>query len=264
MAAAAKLDLMVPGGPRWTASDYSSDAFTKMPYVEMYEYEQIYSQVLQSINNWAEKIRGGFRDAYKGLYLGNETGKVYKLPFYSEFHHDLKQNWAVNQGPIWDKMKDWQTKAENVGKVFLPSAGIQFPKSWEGVTESSYQISFDLINTVNPATDIKTNIDFLRTLIAQNLHVQHDVLAQTPPCIYEVLIPGVRWSPAAIVSGLNISNKGTITRDSTYGIVPDAWGITINIQELITESRNIFRDATTAGIAGSTKSMTVKIFEGRG
>lgn len=229
--------------PRWTASDYTAEALNNMPYVQMIEYYQEYGQILNGINNWAAKVEAGFRDAYKGLYLGKATGNSYKIPFFENYHHGTSQNWQENQGGIGGKLAELGNMVENVGKAFLPSAGIVYPKSWAGTSENSFPIAFDLINTVNPEIDIPKNFKFLKTIVGQSLHTQEDVLTITPPCIYEVLIPGIRWAPAAVISNLNIINKGTMTRTTQWGIVPDAWGVTITIRELINESYNLFNAA---------------------
>jgi len=245
--------------PRWTASDYTATALNNIPWVYMIEYYQEYGQLVTCMNNWAEKIATGAKDAYKGLYLGTGTGNTYKLPYFVDYHHTTSQNWQENQGGVGGAIAEVGNVVENIAKAFKPSAGIVYPKSWAGTNENSYNITFDLINTVNPADDIVKNFTFLKTIVGQSLHTQEDVLTITPPCLYEVLVPGIRWAPAAVISGLTIVNKGTMTRTANYGIVPDAWGITITIRELINESFNIFDAAVPLGGSPATSIGAISV-----
>jgi hypothetical protein len=70
-----------------------------------------------------------------------------------------------------------------------------------------------------------------------------------PPCLYEVMIPGVKFMPYAYISGLSVQFMGS--RRSYYlnvpslkgtskilTIVPDAYMVNITLQGLVAESQN--------------------------
>ena len=234
-------NLMKRGGNGiWTASDYSDEAYNNLPRIELYEYTQTYSQILQSIGYWIRKIEEGLSNPYEGLYHGTPTGNVYVLPFFSPYNHVIGQKWQENTGALGDMVKQGLDFVETVAKVFAPTAGILYPKSWAGSDETSYEFSFDLLNTVHE-NDYMRNRLFLGELIKQNLHFQQNVLTITPPSIYEVMIPGIRWSPVSVISNLTVTNKGTLTRSPEGFIIPDAWGVSIQIRELINESQNLLQ-----------------------
>lgn len=256
--------------PRWTASNFNATALSKMPYVHMVEYAVDAGALEAGIRNWASKVAGGGQDAYRGLYAGKPTGGEYRFPYFADYHHVVGQNWQENTGLIGAAAKDIRNLTEQVAKAFLPSAGIVRPKSWEGQQEASYTFGFDLINTVTPTTDIKSNLNFLKQFITQNLYTQQNIMGQIPPCIYEVLIPGIRWSPAAIIGNIYVTNKGILSiidDQDTTGVagpmaIPDAWGVQIEVRELFNESSQIYEEVFLGSPTASGKGskLTVKVF----
>jgi hypothetical protein len=137
----------------------------------------------------------------------------------------------------------------------------------------SYSFTFNLINTnasvgdgKSIATNVKNNRLFLESFISDNLHGQNGVLSIVPPLIYEIYIPGVRWSPAAYVSSLSVKNKGSLNEKSRgiipgepiHYIFPDAWEIAVRITELIKESKTLYGDAITG--VGYQKTISTRSF----
>lgn len=246
----------------WTTTPYSTEALQKLPYVWMQGFQQDWSDAAVSVVNWMTRfkdatIAGGLGggNPYKGLYHG-EKKTLYKLPYFNEYHHSISQSWQENQGPAGELVKKLTDFAETAGKVLFPAAGIVFPKSYAGGTAATYSFNFTLINTYRGTSNqtlvknMKKNKAFLETFISDNLHGQNGSLAVDPPLLYEVYIPGIRWSPAAVISGLNIVNKGSMNMakslpdmGATEYIFPDAWEVQVTIQELINESRSIWADA---------------------
>lgn len=251
------------GSIRWTASDFDeSIALAEFPYIELIEYEQEFSSLLANINYWEQRISGRTNDAYRGLYLGSPTGNTYILPFFMDTHHQIGQSWQENSAPLGPWVRGIADAVENVAKTFFPTAGIIYPKAYAGANQYAYDINFSLLNTIDEV-GLFYNKFFLELFISQNLHVQHNALTITPPCLYEVYIPGVRWSPVAVVSNLTVTNIGTLNRIPNVGggnyIVPDAWNIQIQIQELINESRDIYLDAIVG--RGSGADMSIRVIE---
>lgn len=241
----------------WTSTPYTPDALKQVPYIEMFGYQQDWSTLIASIGAWLTRFKnlGDGGNPYEGMYMGDFV-HAYKLPYLQEYHHSTTQAWQENNGPVGDYVKYITDYAETAGRAVLPAAGILFPKSYAGSTPASYAVSFNLINTyagkggeIN--NNIKKNKRFIELFTADNLHDQNGALSIIPPLIYEVYIPGIRWSPAAVVTGLAINNKGTmnmntnkyITDEAENYIYPDAWEVIITITELINESKKIWKDA---------------------
>ena len=253
----------------WTTTPYTAIALQELPCIEMIGYEQTWSAVIENINAWLVRFKnakaGG--NPYEGLYLGAK-GTAYKLPYFNEYHHGVSQSWGMGQGgPVGDIVKNLTDSVETIAKIWKPAAGILSPQSYEGGTPSTYSFTFNLINTNNGAGDnIKYNVIqnqlFLEQFITDNLHGMNGCLSVTPPLIYEVYIPGVRFCPAAVVSGLTVNNKGTMNKGISdllpNYIYPDAWEVTVSITELMVESKTIYGDA----IKGSAdrSGFTTKVF----
>ena len=129
--------------------------------------------------------------------------------------------------------------------MFLPSAGIESAQAWEGTTVATYSFVFQLLNTVRSG-DVDRNKRLLDSLTFNNLMDKQDIFRLRPPVIYSLEIPGVRNSPAAVISNLRSEGLGQINKIGTENI-PDAYEVTITIQELLRESRQIFESISNQG-----------------
>lgn len=246
----------------WTTTPYSTQALNEMPYVEMIGYQQDWSQTIAAINNWFKRATDGVPNPFTGLYMGTPAD-TYILPYFSEYHHEITQNWQENQGPLGPAVAEALQFAENVAKAFLPAAGVVTPRSWAGGGAASYSFTVNLINTnggANPDAEIPNGIEknraFLESFIKANLHEPSGALSLIPPLIYEVYIPGVRYSPAAVVSNLSVKNKGSLNTNvqgtgvKNY-VYPDAWEVTVTVTELITETKGIYGDSIKGRASGA-------------
>ena len=122
-------------------------------------------------------------------------------------------------------------------------------------TGDTITTTFYLFNTEN-VNDLLSNWEFLFWLTYQNLPNRKSLSRMDPPCIYTVTVPGFKRFPVAVINGLKVDNIGT-TRlvDITTGemipqerainnknikIIPEAYKVTITIQSLLINSRNLF------------------------
>ncbi|MDD4110022.1 MAG: hypothetical protein PHS54_00550 [Clostridia bacterium] len=263
----------------WTTSPYNSIGLQEMPCIEMYGWQQTWSSTIASITRWLTRVKNlsDLGNPYEALYLGKPSN-VYKLPYFSESHHNTTQKWEENNGPLGEEVKKLTDFTEVVAKTILPAAGILFPKAYAGSNPYSYNFTFNLINT-NAGNGLSNEIEenviknqrFLESFIRDNLHGMNGSLSITPPLIYEIYIPGVRWSPAAVVSNFVVNNKGTLNKNK-FGLIgtkakrdyiyPDAWEVTIGITELINESKSIWDDAINGN--GGLDNITTRVFTGQG
>ena len=132
-------------------------------------------------------------------------------------------------------------KAETVGKIIMPSAGIIRPKQFTGSSTYAYEIVFQLLNTIS-IDGIKKNKRFIEQFTKENLHKLEGSLGIFPPYMYQAYVPGIRWSPVCVVTNLTINNKGTlnIMPDFPNYIIPDIWEVQIQLTELIQENQDMF------------------------
>lgn len=300
----------IKGHGATTALNFSSSPLTieaekLIPFVHLRAFTQTSAGMLKSIQNFyglglanlakplVETINKGAKamdssfsipdfsvaedtlEVYKHLYTASDkvdgVSHEFYLPYLTEQHHTVGQNWDATQStlPVEKQIRDFVL---NTAKILTPAAGIVYPKSYAGVNNTGFTLSFVLVNTkMNegstgiPAT-LFNNLAFIRTIIRQNLHVQNNVLTVTPPCLYQALIPGVRFSPVCVVTSLEVLNKGNITPAAAFlgagGVgsgggqsnmmIPDAWEVNIQFQDLINESRAIYDASLNENLNGIT------------
>ena len=236
----------------WTLTDPRYRAKNGVPYIELVEYEQDLSTLYAQAYHWATQIKTLLGDAsnpYADLYHALPTGVTFKLPYFDDYDHMISQTWEKTKGlmdnPIASKMLKL---AGNAAKMFqlAPGTSVNQPQVWSGAGNADYSVNFLLFNTVSQ-TDIEKNLIFKRRLQMSTLHDQRTALLASPPAIFTVSIPGIRYSPAAVIQQLSIINVGQINMIPVKGVVvaiPDAWAFNIRITELIPESRQLMKDAT--------------------
>lgn len=253
----------------WTVSNVAL-AREECPRIIIKERQQTTSSIRQSMQYLAGQaagiLKGDIKDAYAGLYQVDENikGNTYILPYYNQYHHNTANAWGENKGSIGKTVASGLGKVAAAAGVIFPSAGIEGAKSWEGSTPTEYTFTFQLLNTVSWDKAID-NKNFIQAIINNNLMDKMDFVAIRPPAICFVSIPGMRGKTVAVVSAINVANIGQMNfydsaelkqlgRKYTGGVtneidgflpdatfnLPDAYEISITIQELLTESRQIF------------------------
>jgi hypothetical protein len=115
------------------------------------------------------------------------------------------------------------------------------PHSFTSHSHQSLTIEFPLYNTYDHS-DWSKNKDFIYLFMSQNLYNKRDYITGTPPVYYNILIPGVYYVHAACVTNFNVKNLGNVRRIGK-NIVPDAYQISITLQEMTMASKNQFHYA---------------------
>lgn len=202
---------------------------------------------------------------YEGLYITEDTKFVYKMPYFSNAAHAVSNAFASDDKILtgtWGlgAMASAAARtAENIAyglstsmNIMEPGIYIEKPQFYSfAASGDSLSFSFPLINT-GWATfeDVQRNWQLIYMLVYQNRPNRKSRDLIDPPCLYEVMIPGIKYMPYAFVSGLNVDFMGSrrsyyINVPSSGGgsskiqtIIPDAYMITITLRGLIAESRN--------------------------
>lgn len=131
-----------------------------------------------------------------------------------------------------------------------PFAGLEQPLFYTGTSRNKYTIKFPLFNNTS-TDDVKRNHDFIRLFTYQNLKDRTSQATYLPPVFYRVEnVPGYMGSmspkPAVWVSNFNVQNVGAIRAidiglgGGTKVATPEAFLITIELTELIADSKQIF------------------------
>jgi hypothetical protein len=244
---------------RWCAADAGDVSMQDVPYIKLVEYQQMTSALEQSLAYWNdfEVKANGEGSPYSKLYLAKATGNTYILPYFEAYHHRIDQTWSPGAGPSQDN--NIGLKWYLIQKTFeSPAAGVEQPHAWSGQALANYTVRFHLINTYAPDEDIMKNFLFLRTLTSKSLLGRPDAIRYIPPCLYTASVPGVRYSPACALGNFTVENVGSMNYHDLGGqrmIIPDAWFVTLNVKELILESREILNVAHLAAGEGTVEAI---------
>ena len=199
---------------------------------------------------------------YEGLYITEDTKFLYNFPYFSDTQNSVYNNFdsqdeAFTQiNPtgtqyLTEAVRDLAMGGSVLFNMAAPGIYIEKPKFYQfGSAGEEISFSFPLINTGwSTFDDVITNWQLLYLLTYQNRPNRRSRDLIDPPAIYEVTIPGVRYSPFAYIKQLEVSFKGSrrrmnipvpyaggITNINT--IIPDAYIVTIKLQTLIGETQN--------------------------
>jgi hypothetical protein len=114
----------------------------------------------------------------------------------------------------------------------------------------NYEIKFPLFNTTDYESMIR-NFQVAFMLVYQNLPNRNSKQTIRPPCLYEITVPGVSYTPYAYMSKVNVDFLGA-RREMTIALpfddpdnfrnirvtIPEAYEITLSVQELVSHTKN--------------------------
>lgn len=195
--------------------------------------------LINTSNSWDSKVPSEGVSLQKGLLdtLSNFVSTVAK-----EVHINADFN-RTDDALIKLRGVEGPTEAS-------PFAGIEQPLFYSGTTRNKYTIKFPLFNNTS-IDDIKRNHDFIRLFTYQNLKDRTSPATYSPPVFYKVVnVPGYMGSmgpkPAVWVSNFNVQNIGAVRAidigigNNTKVATPEAFLVTIELTELIADSKQIF------------------------
>jgi hypothetical protein len=220
----------------------------KVPFIQLIEYEQDNSALYAQLAYWGKGIAGISSDdnnPYNNLYHAKPTGTYFIFPYFEASHTRVNPSWNVKGGVLDFAGAEQLTKVVTGAIQVLnlsPGVMINQPKVWDGTQAFTYTVTFTLFNTYPTPSDISQNMKLLLRLRMSTAHSQQNVILALPPAIFEVYIPGIRYSPASAITQLEITNLGQMNQmviDGKGVNVPDAYQVSVTISELITESREI-------------------------
>ena len=205
---------------------------------------------------------------YSNMYPICPTGFDYRFPYYSDSYASRNHSWSSSfQGfgeneitkiaeNIIDVAQKYTTDQSVIGAgITEPGVFVERSKYYQPSEGESVSVTFPLLNTFDVG-DVQKNFDLIWLLTFQNTPYRKNKSLLDPPCMYEVLIPGVRYIKFAVVDRLTVQFLGTrreielqIPSDSGGGrvpkktIVPEAYNITLSFKSLNTDSSNFMIEA---------------------
>lgn len=204
---------------------------------------------------------------YQGLYDLDDTGWQYVFPYFDTTHHSISATWGEpgDQGSgiiskaITAFSSGVSTAATGVNQIISalgslsgetdrtrPGTYIERAKQYNFQPSGpSYSFTFNLLNTIK-VDDVIRNWELCFALMYNLLPNRRTKTVFDPPPLYEIYIPGVRRSPISFIKGMRVDFVGATRlmdlsvaeQDKLRCIVPDAYVITIDIEDVLPESKN--------------------------
>lgn len=204
----------------------------------------------------AEELEGDLKP-FQGLYYLKKTNFTYKLPYFSSKMIERSNSWERNypgDSAITELLQDGINFVASVGAgtpilgAFAdPGIYIERAKYFNPVHgQDPITVKFPLLNTLN-SESIQKNFNLIWLLCFQNSSMRRNKTDVFPPCIYKVLIPGVRFMLYASIQNITIEYVGTrrrlpvvhpATGETIDTTIPEAYNVEITINSLTTECGN--------------------------
>lgn len=216
---------------------------------------------------------------YRYLYITSDTGKRFSFPMLNKNASSYMPNKNAWEKPKTGLLKPIQAIFDNVGKVLEGATNVtNMVKNITGLNSGNsednstvneaakaykyptagdtIQIQFTLYNTTRKDT-WKDNFRFIYLFALRNLPMRTETLSFLPPCLYDIIVPGVKRMPVCGLVSFKVEPRGLIRtlkcpnfidvenagdENTTRPIpvsVPEAWDITMDFQSLIAPSANL-------------------------
>lgn len=229
--------------------------------------QEVISSTEADVVGVEENLEGALKP-FQGLYYLKKTNFKYKLPYFSKKMTERTGNWQGNlpeKSKIIDLIKGGLEFVAQVGagtpllgayaepglyiergKYFHPTPG-----------QDEISVKFPLLNTLNPES-IQKNFNLIWLLCFQNSSFRRNKTDVFPPCIYRVLIPGIRFMLYAFISNITIEYVGTrrrmpvvhpATGETIDTAIPEAYNVELTITSLTTECGNFLLKSLTNDIS---------------
>lgn len=232
----------------------------------------------------ATGVKEAYLNPYKGLYPAEPTYNIYTLPYLNiDNMTETAGSWrAADESNITSKIgavaggvagmagdlegaasklvgitggmyRGLKTLSQLEVALTQPGAAQEKIKAFApNDTGDTINLSFYLYNTTTDVSFLKKNWDFLFQLTYQNLPNRKSVNALDPPCVYEVVVPGYKRFPIAVLESFKVTNEGTTRMvnlktgeistetSSDVKIIPEAYKVTLKITSLLSNTRNLY------------------------
>lgn len=223
-------------------------------------------EVVDAINETLNRVSAQKlgESPYAGLYGLEDTGWHFIFPYFDTQNHSVANAWGTPSGGLVEKLavnlsegigtgasiinriQSVLGAAENgdirVGTYIEKAKQFTFPTSGP-----KYNLAFHLYNTYK-TEDIIKNWELCFLLIYNNLPNRRTRTIFEPPPLYEILIPGVRRSPVSFISSLRVDFVGAtrmmkldVIGNEIETLVPEAYKITIGVEDVLPESKNFLQ-----------------------
>ena len=244
----------------WAIFDGKSMAAKEVPSIRLIEWQPLGDQFLTKPRKFIEQLAsgggaGGALDSYKDTYRAEKTGNKYTFPYFTSEMRSKSNNWQTDTTlSIPADILNYANKAISAAVPYINgigagTLGIEYPKIWQGTdVGSTYTFDFYLHNTISEE-QTASNWAITYMLSYNNSYNRQNLIVQDAPVLYQVLVPGIRYSPASSMKALQINMVGqmrSMSNMSSFGlpsnvIIPEAYHVVITMEDLFVESRQMMQ-----------------------
>jgi hypothetical protein len=215
----------------------------------------------------------GLLEVYDEIFPDNPTNNKYIFPYFNKNAFELNTGRWEQMDDIGQSIKELGEGASSIMKQFggfgkvageyvdkaiaggefmsaaattalkglYPVVGIfDRPRIFSAHSERSITIEFPLYNTITPDAWIK-NHSFIYKFMSQNMYIKRDFITGIPPVFYRIHVPYQYFCFAACVTKINVENLGNIRLMYNSYRVPDAYQVSITLDEMVMPSLNQFQ-----------------------
>jgi hypothetical protein len=250
----------------------------EIPNIVLKEYILDYARWTASLSRFLTVARGLITnqtvDPYKDMYLADETGFTYNLPYIIESGQSIRgglaNSWTSTDGNVFgglQKMFPVLTKwGDAIGQMVSTGWGTEPLITYKQTSRRNITIKFPLFNTQD-LDSANNNFSFVNLFYFQNLKTRTSWTTFLPPKVYSIDTPalGGLSIPLAYVKRFAFRSLGQLRQLTDYGsvnnrmiggglmdffgqmglaestgrLIPEAYLVEITLEEMLPESANI-------------------------
>ena len=223
--------------------------------------------------------------SYIGIYLTNTTGFKYCFPYFDGKPHNITSSWndSMQVKPMYvdQLIQKGMEVIDSVAatlNVMQPGTYIERPKYYHYPTDGeTITLTLPLLNTVTRLSNripYQQNYELLWILAFQNKPFRTSFTQITPPKLYTVTIPGMKFLPYAYISSMSVDFMGTrrlldVTTPMGQVVntsIPEAYMVNISFTSLLADTGNLmaaqgFNTKINVTSSGSSTSLFDRLFD---
>lgn len=207
----------------------------EVPNIILKEYKLEYgrwtSSIVRALQTVKSLINSTWQDPYKDMYLAEETGFVYNLPYMISHGENIRSSgsneWQSSDGGVFQIFKSIAPElykfGNMIGSGMASGWGAEPLISYKQTSRRELKLKFSLYNTLD-VESANDNFSFVTLFNFQNLKTRTSWTTYLPPKMYsvETAADGGIYMPLAYVKSYSVIGHGQLRNMNDFGSVTSA------------------------------------------
>lgn len=207
----------------------------EVPNIILKEYKLEYgrwtSSIVRALQTVKSLINSTWQDPYKDMYLAEETGFVYNLPYMISHGENIRSSgsneWQSSDGGVFQIFKSISPElykfGNMIGSGMASGWGAEPLISYKQTSRRELKLKFSLYNTLD-VESANDNFSFVTLFNFQNLKTRTSWTTYLPPKMYsvETAADGGIYMPLAYVKSYSVIGHGQLRNMNDFGSVTSA------------------------------------------